>query len=239
MGGVEHVTGGGWSFLLALLPSLALYGFLTWSMVRFFKRREALYVMIALAPFATWVFAVVVGSQTKAQAEREHATVATIAPPADLPDTIVFEGQAAFPKPVDIRKYFAFRYAIYVRTGARRGQPVKTRIIKYDLQDRRATKPEYLQGLPERYVVFRAKDASAYWGDGEIKAADGGPFEMHYIDGSRDDLIGFYYHRFVPTPMFPPILSLEGWTLNGNTISGKDLRGLMLEFMSDSLRRAS
>ena len=67
--------------------------------------------------------------------------------------------------------------------------------------------------------MFRAKDASAYWNDGQPKAADGGPFEMHYVDGARDDLIGLYYHRFVPVPMFPPMLSLGGWSVGGNSIS--------------------
>jgi hypothetical protein len=237
MSGAEQTAGWGLSFLLMFLPSLALYAFLTWSVVHFFKRREALYVLVALAPFAWWAFAVIVGGHTKAQAEKEHAAVAVLPPPAELPDTIVFEGTAAFPKPVDIRKYFGFRYAIYVRTGARRGQPVSTRILKYDLRDRHAIKPEVLQALPERYVVFRAKDASAYWNDGQAKAADGGPFEMHYVDGSRDDLIGLYYHRYVPVPMFPPVLSLGGWSSSGNSIGSKDLRGLMLEFMSSSLRR--
>jgi hypothetical protein len=235
MGGAEQA--GGWSlFFLMFLPSLALYGFLTWSIVRFFKRREALYVLVALAPFAWWALAVVAGSYTKAEAEKEHAAVTVVPPPAELPDTIVFEGKSWFPKPVDIRKYFGFRYAIYVRTGARRGQPVRTTIVKYDLRDRRATKPEYVQVLPERYVVFRAKDASSYWSDGQIKAADGGPFEMHFVDGSCDNLIGFYYRRFVPVPMFPPVLSLGGWSSSGNSIPSKDLRGLMLEFMSSSLR---
>ena len=236
MGGAEQAAGWGLVFFLMFLPSLALYSFLTWSVVHFAKRREALYLLVALAPFAWWAFAVVVGSYTKAQAEKEHATVAILPPPAELPDTIVFEGKAGFPKPVDIRKYFGFRYAIYVRTGARRGQPVRTTIVKYDLRDRRATKPEYVQVLPERYVVFRAKDASSYWSDGQIKAADGGPFEMHFVDGSCDNLIGFYYRRFVPVPMFPPVLSLGGWSSSGNSIQSKDLRGLMLEFMSSSLR---
>jgi hypothetical protein len=237
MGGAEQAGGWGLLFILTLLPSLALYGFLTWSIVHYFKRREALYVLVALAPFAWWSFAVAAGTYTKAQAAKEHAAVATLPPPAELPDTIVFEGKAAFPKPVDIRKFFAFRYAIYVRTGARRGQPVRTRILRYDLRDRTAVKPEVMQALPERYVAFRAKDASAYWSDGQAKAADGGPFEMHYVDSNCDNLIGFYYHRFVPVPMFPPILSLGGWSSSGNSIAGRDLRGLMLEFMSSSLRR--
>jgi len=236
MGGAEQAGGWGLLFILMLLPSLALYGFLTWSIVHFCKRREALYVLVALAPFAWWAFAVIAGSHTKAEAAKEHAAVAIRPPPGELPDTIVFEGQAAFPKPADIRKYFGFRYAIYVRRGARRGQPPRITILKYDLRDRRAVKPEVLQALPERYVVFRAKDASPYWRDGEIKAADGGPYEMHYVDGSRDELIGFYYRRFVPMPMFPPVLSLGGWSAAGNSIGTKDLRGLMLEFMSSSLR---
>ena len=98
-------------------------------------------------------------------------------------------------------------------------------------------KPDELQSLPDRYVVFRAKDASSHWNDGRPKAADGGPFEMHYVDGRRDDLVGFYYRRFVPVPAFPPILTLGGWSFGGNSIASKDLRDLMLEFMSNSLRR--
>ena len=230
----------GWSatFLLTFLPSLALYAFLTWSVVRFFKRREALYVLVALAPFAWWGFALIAGGNAKAQAEREHAAVAIVPAPAELPDTIVFEGKAAFPKPADIRKYFGFRYAIYVRDRAKSGEAPRIAILKYDLRNPRAIKPDVVQALPERYVVFRAKDASAYWNDGQAKAADGGPFEMHYVDGARDDRIGLYYHRFVPVPMFPPVLSLGGWTSAGNSVTGKDLRVLMLEFMASSLRPA-
>jgi hypothetical protein len=230
---------GVWGLLMGffLLPSLVLYGFLAWSIVHFFKRREALYLLVALAPFAWWASAVVVGSYTKAQAEKELAAeVATVPPPVELPDTIVFEGKASFPKPVDIRKYFSFRYAIYVRNGAKRGHSPRVTMLRYDLRDRHAMKPDELQALPDRYVVFRAKDASSHWNDGRPKAADGGPFEMHYVDGRRNDLIGFYYRRFVPVPAFPPILTLGGWSFGGNSIGSKDLRGLMLEFMSKSLR---
>ncbi len=98
---------GVWGLLMGffLLPSLVLYGFLAWSIMHFVRRREALYVLVALAPFAWWASAVVVGSYTKAQAERELAAeVATLPPPAELPDTVVFEGKASFPKPADIRK---------------------------------------------------------------------------------------------------------------------------------------
>jgi hypothetical protein len=238
MGGIEQSAGWGAGFLLTLLPSLALYAFLTWSVVRFFKRREALYVLLALAPFAWWGLALVAGSNAKAAAEKEHAAAKVVAAPTELPDTIVFEGKAAFPKPADIRKYFGFRYAIYVRDRAKRGEPPRIVMHKYDLRNPRAIKPDVVQGLPERYVVFRAKDASAYWNDGEVKAADGGPFEMHYVEKARDDLIGLYYHRFVAVPMFPPVLSLDGWTPAANTLSGKDLRALMLEFMAGSLRPA-
>src|SRR4030088_3021737 len=108
MGGVEQA--GGWSlFFLMFLPSLALYGFLTWSIVHFFKRREALYMLVALTPFAWGAFAGMTGRYTKAEAEKEHAAVAVVPPPAELPDTIVFVGKAWFPKPVDIRRYFGFR----------------------------------------------------------------------------------------------------------------------------------
>jgi hypothetical protein len=98
-------------------------------------------------------------------------------------------------------------------------------------------KPDELQALPDRYVVFRAKDASSHWNDGQPKAADGGPFEMHYVDGAHDNLTGFYYRRFVPVPAFPPILTLGGWSQSSNSIGSKDLRGLMLEFIAKSLRR--
>jgi hypothetical protein len=91
--------------------------------------------------------------------------------------------------------------------------------------------------LPERCVVFRAKEASSFWRDGQVKAADGGPFELHYVDGTRDSLIAFHYRRYVPLAMFPPVLSLDGWSSASNTISTKDLRGLMPEFISNSLRR--
>jgi hypothetical protein len=37
--------------------------------------------------------------------------------------------------------------------------------------------------------------------------------------------------------MFPPVLSLQGWSSVSNTISTKDLRGLMLEVISNLLRR--
>ena len=141
--GAEQMAGWGPPFLLTFLPSLALYGFLTWSVVHFFKRREALYVLVALAPFAWWAFAVIAGSYTKAQAEKEHAAVAIVPPPAELPDTIVFEGKAAFPKPADIRKYFGFRYAIYVRDRAKSaGSRLASRSSSTICAIRRAIKPD-------------------------------------------------------------------------------------------------
>jgi hypothetical protein len=228
----------GWTGWMTLLPSLVLYGFLAWSIVRFCKRRETLYLLAAAIPFVWWASVAVSGSVSKAEAEREYAAVTTAALPDEIPDTIVFEGKAAFPRPNDIRKFFGFRYAIYVRTSAGRGQPVRTRILKYDLRDRTAARPELLDRLPQRYVVFRAKEASSYWNDGQVKAADGGPFEMRYVDGSRDSLVGFRYRRYVAVPMFPPMLSLDGWASAGNSVAAKDLRVLMLEFMSSSLRHS-
>ena len=49
MGGMEM---GVWGLLMGffLLPSLALYGFLAWSIMHFVRRREALYLLVALAP---------------------------------------------------------------------------------------------------------------------------------------------------------------------------------------------
>ncbi|HJU30295.1 MAG TPA: hypothetical protein VJ740_02520 [Hyphomicrobiaceae bacterium] len=225
----------GWAMLMA---NIALYGFLGWSIARFVRRRQAAYLLAAFTPFLWWGWSVAAGNLSRAQAERENVATAMVAPPAELPDTIVFEGKAAFPKPADIRKYFGFRYAIYVRTGAGRGQPTRTRILKYDLRDRSAMKPELLQALPERYVAFRAKDATRYWNDGKAKAAEGGPFEMHYVDAGRDSLIGLHYHRYVPVPMFPPVFALDGWSPASNSIAPKDLRALMLEFISSSLRRS-
>jgi hypothetical protein len=233
----EQTVDGGLPVVLIYLPTLALYGFLAWSIVRFCKRRDARYVAFALAPFAWWAFSLAAGSNSKARAEREHAATALAALPTELPDTIVFEGKAAFPMPAQMRKFSSFHYAIYVRTNVGRGQPPRTRIHKYDLRDPRAIKPDLITILPERYVAFRAKEASAYWKDGDTKAADGGPFEMRYVDGSGDSLIGLYYHRYVPVPAFPPLLSLDGWSPGTNSIPAKDLRALMLEFMSSSLRR--
>jgi len=234
MGGSGQMAGWG----AALLLTFPLYGFLAWRLVRYFKRREALYVLLALAPFAWWGLALAAGSNARAEAEKEHGAAALVPAPAELPDTIVFEGKAPFPKPADIRKYFGFRYAIYVRDRAKRGEPPRIVMLMYDLRNPRAIKPDIVEALPARYVVFRAKEASTYWNDGQVKAADGGPFEMHYVDRGRDDLIGLYYHRFVAVPMFPPVLSLNGWTSAGNSVSGKDLRALMLEFMASSLRPA-
>ena len=56
MGGMET---GVWALLMGffLLPSLALYGFLAWSIMHFVRRREALYLLVALAPFAWWASA--------------------------------------------------------------------------------------------------------------------------------------------------------------------------------------
>jgi hypothetical protein len=222
---------------LSLVPSVALYGFLAWSVARYVQRRQVLYLVAALAPFAWWASAMVAGNRAKAEAQREHANVVRLPAPAELPDTIVFEGEAGFPKPAEIRKHFGFRYAIYVRSVGKRGEPRPTRRLRYDLRDPHASKPELVAGAPERCVVFRAKEASAYWHDGRVKAADGGPFELHYVDGARDNLIGFYYRGYVPVPMFPPILSLDGWSSASNSIGTQALRGLMLEFMSNALGR--
>jgi len=37
--------------------------------------------------------------------------------------------------------------------------------------------------------------------------------------------------------MFPPVLSLPGWSSANNTLTTKDLRDVMLEFISNALRR--
>ncbi|HSR82465.1 MAG TPA: hypothetical protein VLL28_16965, partial [Hyphomicrobiaceae bacterium] len=68
-------------------------------------------------------------------------------------------------------------------------------------------------------------------------ASRSGAFEQHYVDGTRDSPIAFYCLCYVPGPMFPPVLSLQGWSSVSNTISTKDLRGLMLEAISNLLRR--
>jgi hypothetical protein len=110
----------------------------------------------------------VAGSHAKAEAERDRAGVVALPAPAALPDTIVFEGKGSFPRATDIRKHFGFRYAIYVRSAGKGGP---ARRLRCDLRDRRASKPELVEALPERCMVFRAKEVTKYWRDGKVEAA--------------------------------------------------------------------
>ena len=239
--GVEQMAGWGATFLLTFLPSLALYGFLTWSVVRFFKRREALYLLVALAPFAWWGFAVVAGGQyRRPRPRRSMPRLPIVPPPAELPDTIVFEGKAAFPKPADIRKYLRLPLChLRPRPAPSSGEPPRIAILKYDLRDRRAMKPDVVRPCPSATSCFARKGRQRLLERWPPKAADGGPFEMHYVDGAA---------RRPDRPLLSPLRArcrcfrrCFRWTAGapaGNSISSKDLRGLMLEFMSSSLRPA-
>ena len=95
-----------------------------------------------------------------------------------------------------------------------------------------------LQQLPDRYIVVRTGTRTPYQRDGGgIKDIAAGPFEMHHIEGRRDDLIAVYFRRFMPVPMFPPVLTPAGWGGDSNTVTSGESERATLEFMSKSLRR--
>ena len=64
--------------------------------------------------------------------------------------------------------------------------------------------------LPERCMVFRAKEATRTWHDGEVKAADGGPFELHYAESNRRQPPRLLLPWLRATTHVSPGLSLEG-----------------------------
>jgi hypothetical protein len=151
----HHGWVGGWHLASRFQPSLALYGFLAWSLLHSLRSRQALNLIFALAPFAWWAL-VVAGSHAKAEAERDRAGMVALPVPAELPDTIVFEGKASFPRAADIRKHFGFRYAIYVRSAGKRScAPTELRSARPARQQAGAG-----GGVPERCMVFRAKEVT-------------------------------------------------------------------------------
>ena len=158
----------------------------------------------------------VAGSHAKAEAERDRAGMVALPLPAELSDTIVFEGKANFARPADIRTLFGFRCAIYVRSAGKRAS--SDTICATGTPASR----NWWRRCPRAAWSFRANAATSYWRDGEVKAADGGPFELPSLRATSDVSAG-------------PVA--QGWSSASNTISTKDLRGLMLEFISNSLRR--
>jgi hypothetical protein len=142
------------------LASCHLYGFLAWSLLHSLRSRQALYLIFAPAPFACWALAVA-GSHAKAEAERDRAGVVALPVPAELPDTIVFEGKANFPRPADIRTFFGFRYAIYVRRAGKRAS--SDTICATGTPASR----NWWRRCPRAAWSFRANAATSYWRDGE------------------------------------------------------------------------
>jgi hypothetical protein len=63
------------------------------------------------------------------------------------------------------------------------------------------------------------------------------PFELHDVEGNPRQPPRLLLPLPRTTIVFLPALSLEGRSCASNTISTKDLRGLMREFISKGLRR--
>lgn len=223
-------------FLSVVLPSLAIYGCLIWGLMRFTRQRQLTYLLAAFAPFAWWGCSVGGSLHAKATAERGQAPSTVLPAPADLPDTIVFEGRSRFLNPSQIKKRFGFRYAVYPRSSSKitsRGAPT---MLRYHLRDR-IMRPELVNELPVRHIALRAGSAVTLAAQGRGEAANGGPLELWYVDGDRRDLIGIYYEPYVAVPMFPPVLTSSGWKPSNNAIGSVKLQQIMFDFISRSLRR--
>jgi hypothetical protein len=157
--------------------------------------------------------------------------------PADLPDTIVFEGHSRFLNPRQIKGRFGFRYVVYPRNASKLASPGAPTMVRYHLEDR-IMKPELINEPPMRYIALRAGSAVTRAAEGRGEAANGGPLELWYVDGDRSDLIGTYYEPYVAVPMFPPVLTSSGWKPTSNSIGNMKRQQIMFDFLSRSLRRA-
>lgn len=229
-------------FLPVLLPTLAIYVFLIWGLVRFTKQSQLTYLLAALAPFAWWGCSVGGSLHAKANAGQEQIEPATVAAPAFLPDTIVFQGRSRFLSVAYMKglfgakSRFGFRYVVYPRRRAKLKTPGVPTMVRYNLEDR-IMKPELINKLPAHYIALRAANAATLASEGHGTAPNAVRLEMWYIDGDRSDLIGMYYEPNVAVPMFPPVLTSSGWQTGSNSIGISKLKHIMVDFMSRSLRR--
>lgn len=226
---------GFWIIILGLtavtfFPSVLLYGFVAWCVFKFCRSWNPLYLIVAIAPFASWYFERTAGEKAIAADEAAIAAIELQPLPIKMPDTIVFERH--YSNLQDIKAMGLFRYVVFNKTD---WSPHV--IEKYDLlEPSRERRPTTLSALPTvPYISLKVGRASEFWDDGRVKAAGGGPYELRYVSPTRDDLVALKYRPFVRVPTFPPILGISGWSFGGNSTSQK-VSDVVLDFLEVSLK---
>jgi uncharacterized membrane protein YhaH (DUF805 family) len=214
-----------------ILPTLALNFMLVLAIWLVIARRKAWTVALlvcALLPFAHWGYA---RWAKELEIARERADVAG-AParrPDRLPVTIVVDGSSV----TGLRAAWAIPQ---VQSVVSRGA-YSAKLMQFERPEgRQSTAPRPIDALPAEYLLLRVGRSSRFAKERQIYAAAGGPFELRFVSGERDDLLAVWYRTFNPEVADVPLLTSAGWLRPGaNSATAEEIEESLRAFLLRAL----
>lgn len=222
-------------FTTAILPTFLIYFFLLLAVVFVVKRRTVKSVallILALLPFAHWIYAHWTSRMADQREEAEIAAIPTV-PVVRVPTILVIESRAGFGlsawsvpgiENVIYRGAYGPRL-LQVDRAAARGSVAPSREI---------------QSLPDEYLLLRVGQTSQFAKRERLYSAmGGGPLELRFVSAQHDDLIAVWYREFRLQPAMLPVLTMAGWYHEGrgNTATTEERDAVIRAFLTKALAR--
>lgn len=218
-----------------VLPTLAIYFFLLLGLWLTVFRRTPISVavlLLALLPFLHWGYSHRTARNDFQREAAEIAAVQTKAAPR-IPTTMVFESE----RTDGLRG--AWKVPSIDRVIAKGAYGPK--LLQFGRNGTRsdAARPPVDVTLPDEYLLLKVGRSSSFAKNRQIYAANGGPFELRYVNSSRDDLVAVWYHAYNPGPSVLPVLTSAGWYRGSNSVRSGEIEVSVGKFLTTSLKLPS
>jgi uncharacterized membrane protein YhaH (DUF805 family) len=221
------------NFSTILLPTLAIF-FLPllggWLLIARPGPWPAVFLILTLAPFLHWVYVRHTVFEAQQREIAEIAAIPTMALPS-IPDTLVLEGDGVSGPRVTKPIPEIQRTIVKGSAGSKLTQFYRFEPGSYVAKQSNPT------ALPEAYILLRVGRSSSFAHKGQIYRTAGGPFELRYVDATRDDLVAIWYRAFNPGPSVLPVLTTSGWYRGSNSATTTQVEASVQEFLAAAIKK--
>lgn len=170
------------------------------------RKSSAIVLAFLAAPWLFWGGSIASANFRRSTVSDFLAGIQTTQVGKNVPDTILIESGNSTLKglPVEgcIKRVLA-NMRILGAFGHYEGPPIVEIDPKTGRQIGAAELPDrYLRFSTDNWVVPQVPNLPAY---------RHGPWELQVVDARHSNIIAYYYEEVVPSPDFPPMLTIAGW----------------------------
>lgn len=218
-------------FATMVLPTFVIYFCALLALFLVITRRTAksvAFILVALLPFAHWVYA---RWTTSLEHEHEIAEIAAIPTTRAqrIPATAVIESSQTS----GMRAVWNIKDIEYVIVKGAYGQ----RLMQFERPPARGQSrpPVEALALPDEYLLLRVGQSSSFAKNRQVYATAGGPLELRIVAAGRNELIAVWYRAFNPSPSGVPLLTVAGWFRGQNSATTDQVDATIAAFLTRAL----